>query len=217
MKLRVLLGVAAATMAIATLGCSDSESSSADGGAGAGGSGQGGVGAMGQGGTGNMGQGGIGTGGAGGSGPPDPPCDTSNFSAAAQLAEVDAELLYYEGASSTALPASYLTFELYFMAGANSGVHSFTFTGENYQDAHTTAVLYETCDAGDLCDATYLVTEGVLDITATGNVGDTLTGTLTNAKFAQVDFDASDNSTWVTNGAGWCIDTYSFSTTLIAP
>ena len=109
-----------------------------------------------------------------------------------------------------------LALQLFYDLGADVMPHTFTFTGENYADCHTCLLLYQSCDATEMCVGVFIVEEGSLEVTANGTVADeTFSATLSDALLVEASIDGNTfESTRVTNGLTWCIDTFTFDATI---
>jgi len=133
-------------------------------------------------------------------------------------AEQDMEFLFWGGASVNDYPYDYLSIYLEYTDGADNGVHSFTFTGENYGTCHTCVLIDSDCDATDDCTQAFLPVSGTMEVTENGGTDGTFTAELSNLMLIEVEIDDTTfTSTPVTGGDTWCIDTLEVTGTTVAP
>ena len=165
-------------------------------------------------GGGTTGGGGVGGAGGGVSG-----CDRSGLTTVSQGAATFGGLsgvLGYNGYSAPQQSGDLLDVELWFQYGASSVPHTFSFSGENYLDCHTCAVLMTECVDGT-CGRRFLVQSGTLDVTTIDAVNGVFAGTLQNATAIEVTIDPSTAvSTPVAGGETWCLDSVDMSADITA-
>ena len=101
--------------------------------------------------------------------------------------------------------------------GAVPGVGDYTFSDINYVNCQTCAFIATGCvsDYHPECAQFFFATSGTVSIESYA-VGDTLTGSLTDATFVEVtvDWDDTYQSTKVANGATRCIDDFTINAPL---
>ncbi len=147
-------------------------------------------------------------------------CTYDGFTSSTQLAErdVDLEVLFYTARAGVAPNIELFTYDLYFPLGATNAAHDFTFTGENLADCHTCLQMRRDC-GGTSCISgqKFLAQEGSVSLTQVGAAGTQMQGTFTNLKLAEITIGSGLTTTLVPGGETWCIDSYSFDTTITAP
>ena len=146
-------------------------------------------------------------------------CDRNGFTSANTVVFEGGTNLLALAASAAAEPTDLATMELYYDFGASTETFSHTFANENYADCHTCSVVSLNCTQAGGCEKAFLATTGTAAVTATGDVGDTFTGTLTDVEYVEVTIlnEAPFTSTPVVGGETWCIDSLAFSGTIAAP
>jgi len=113
-----------------------------------------------------------------------------------------------------AVPFDDLGLEFYY-PDANAGVHTFTFTGENYADCAECLLVYQGCDESFTCAHIFLASSGTLHVSENGSEGGAFKGSLTNVVLDEVTIDGSTYaSTLVPNGQRWCIPSFTYDTTI---
>lgn len=115
-----------------------------------------------------------------------------------------------------AVPYDLLGLELYFDMGADTGPHSFAFSGENYAECHTCLLVYAGCDDDFNCTKTFLASAGRVEVTATGGPGDTFHAGLRDVVLDEVSIDDETfESAPVAGGERWCIPSFTYDTELV--
>jgi hypothetical protein len=138
-------------------------------------------------------------------------CDRNGFVAAAEDAGFIFGILNYVAQSTTATPVDVLTIQFIGDNGGAEAAGSYELTGENYENCGNCITIFVGCDeALGNCSKTFLAQSGTLDITAIGDSGDRLTGTLSNLVLAEVTIDDDFVSDLVPDGEIWCLENYAF-------
>lgn len=115
-----------------------------------------------------------------------------------------------------------LSIEFYYDLGASAEAGTYTFTGQNYTECTTCSLAYTGCvqdsESGTIeCEKNFLITEGLLTITANGRFGDRFTAILTDATYAEITFPDENipfQSEFVTGGEERCVESFSIDTPL---
>jgi len=138
---------------------------------------------------------------------PMPACDwtsaTPDFVEVAVKDWVDADTLSLQAFTSDVPVFDYVDVTLWYAYGAPVGPFSHTFDGESYATCAVCAAFCAGFDGVD-CAGWYLATAGTLDVTQNDNtVGGTLSGTLSDMEFVEMDPNTGDG---VPDGTTWCFD-----------
>jgi hypothetical protein len=114
----------------------------------------------------------------------------------------------------TTEPVSFLTVESWVTYGGPSTPGTTTITSwTSYATCNLCIVAYEDCSSSTGCTRYYMAEEATLDLTAVSmTIGDTLSGTLSGVILSEWD---PTTDALVTSGAQMCVDTWTFSETLI--
>ena len=151
-------------------------------------------------------------------------CDHEDFIAAADGEDAAFFLgafTYIAQTTTTGAPVDTLNFELLAPDGASTE-GTYALTDDAYQDCDNCVLIYLQCDENLAnCEKTFLAQEGTLTITSPTSPttlddasGEQFTGTLTDVVLYEVTIDDQNNSTLVTDGETWCLDSYSFDATI---
>jgi hypothetical protein len=150
-------------------------------------------------------------------------CTSTGFTAAAQSATADPsnmDMLYIAKSSATD-PTDQLQIELYYGLGDEPLRAPGTVTigaipaDRNYATCTTCVRLRQGCTTGSGCTGKiFLATQGTITVTEFASGGN-FVGTMSNVKLQEVTIASDYTSTPVTNGAWWCLDSYSFSSSLV--
>ena len=105
-----------------------------------------------------------------------------------------------------------MSIELYYSYGAEAGPQTVQLTGATIQRCAYCLMINKECsDVTGRCEGLYLAQSGTLEITSNSGLSGQFTGTLTNAKFAEVTVsEVTGESTLVPNGRIFCVDSYAF-------
>ncbi len=185
--------------------------------------------------TGGVGGGGAGTGGVGGSGGGTAgdcgACDYCNPASAEgedAVYNAGSDLLYYVARSAPAPgPFDSLTIELWHSFGASRLVTSyapFVFTGENFADCSVCSQAARGCVISRIgleCSEQFVILSGELTLTALGQTGGQMTGTLSNAVYGLATFNESTLESTIIDldsdgepDKTWCIAEQTFDLTI---
>ena len=160
----------------------------------------------------------TGDGGSDSQGSGDGTCDRDGFRAATQEAGGDGQgLMMYMAKTAETSPFDMLQIQLYQAAPYNGAAApgEYSVNGTNYSDCGNCILAFSGCsDPTQPCEKTYFADLGSLNISAIGEAGSMMTGTI-NATFREVTIDGqSFQSTPVQGGETWCINDYAFSATV---
>ena len=145
-------------------------------------------------------------------------CDRDGFRAVSQEAGGDGQgLMMYMAKTADTSPFDMLQIQLYQAAPYNgaSSPGEYSVNGTNYADCGNCILAFSGCsDPMQPCEKTYFADLGNLNISAIGEAGSLMTGTI-SATFREVTIDGqSYQSTPVQGGETWCINDYAFSASI---
>ncbi|MFK7931545.1 MAG: hypothetical protein AB8H79_25420, partial [Myxococcota bacterium] len=149
---------------------------------------------------------------------PDAPCTVTGHTAGTQVGYLypgDAYVVVDQDAE--AAPYNELALEVYESAGGPTGPFTHTVDDENYETCAICVTGGRDCSGEAGCSQRFLGIVGELDVTeAAGTDGGAVKGTATGLKLFEVVIDGDTyKSSYVKDGAVWCVDNWTMDATLV--
>lgn len=140
-------------------------------------------------------------------------CDSEGFEAAedARQIQLSEGVISASFASNAVEPADILTLTL-----RQPAEQTFALDEYRFSRCTTCLVLHEQCLAGENgneCETSYVAGEGEIEVAQVGGEGQPFEATIRDAVLAEADIDGGE-TTLVEDGAGWCIDEFTFEGTI---
>jgi len=144
-------------------------------------------------------------------------CDFNGFVAALEMAspaDFGGGGVVYSAYTAETVPVDSLNVEMWAGLGGPDAPGTYPINDDDYATCSLCVLLGKDCtldaDGYLVCETYFLANSGSLTITAIGDVGDQLTGSLADVNAVEVTIAQDYTSTPVPNGDTWCVDTYAF-------